>query len=279
VKSLSLVVAVYNNVRYLEFVLTALQRQSFSDFEVIVADDGSGEDIAKLLHRTRARVNFPIHHTWQHDEGFRKNAALNKAIEAATTDYLVFIDGDCIPHRHFLSDHWSEHRVGAFLCGRRVSFGKEWSSKITVEDVQLGRFERISLALLLDGLKGRSSYLESMIRVPSRAMRSIIPRNVPRIIGCNFSVSKSLLEQINGFNEDYHAPGVGEDSDIAYRLELAGARPVSLRYLAVLFHLYHPKTMEGPENLRLLEATVQRREAKCRNGLRKLSINTTTIAL
>ena len=49
-----LVVAVYNAVRYLEFILAALERQSTTDFEVVIADDGSGPEIKSLVDQVKA---------------------------------------------------------------------------------------------------------------------------------------------------------------------------------------------------------------------------------
>ena len=89
---LTLVIPVYNTPRYLELLITALGRQSLTEFEVVVADDGSGPEVAEVIARMKPRFPFPIIHLWQPDEGFRKNAMLNRAIEASGTEYLVFID-------------------------------------------------------------------------------------------------------------------------------------------------------------------------------------------
>ena len=117
----------------------------------------------------------------------------------------------------------------------------------------------------------RSSNLEDGIRIESPWLRKFLHRRRARILGSNFSVEKSLLEQINGFNEDYQAYGRGEDSDIAFRLELIGARLTSLRYLAILYHLYHPQKVASEENKRIHEQVMRERNPVCRNGLVKLS--------
>lgn len=269
-KSLTLIIAVYNAVRYLEFILWALQRQSMTEFEAIIADDGSGPEIRALVEQTRARLRFPVVHLWHEDRGFRKNVILNKAINASQTDYLVFIDGDCLPHRHFLKDHWERKTPNAMLCGRRVNLSRQITERLTVEGVQSGRYERLSAPLLFDGLLARSANLEDAIRIRNRFIRRIVLRKKASILGCNFSVEKKLLEHINGFNEDYQAPGLGEDSDIAFRAELIGARLISLRFTAVLFHLYHPPTVVGNHNKGIYERVVGAKEAVCRNGLSKL---------
>ena len=269
-KSLTLVISAYNSVRNLEFVLAALRRQSLTDFELIVGDDGSGPEVGMLVDSMRGAVQFPIVHLWQPDRGFRKTAMLNKAIEAAQTEYMVFIDHDCLPHHHFIRDHFVNREDDCVLCGRRVNFSRQITERLTVDSIREGTFERLTPRLLLDGLLARSSNLEDGIRIPSRTIRTLLHWNRARILGCNFSVEKRLLETINGFNEEYQAPGLGEDSDVAFRLGLAGARLISLRYQALLFHMYHPVTPVGTGNTQIYERVISEREMVCNNGLRKM---------
>ncbi|MBI3189503.1 MAG: glycosyltransferase [Ignavibacteriales bacterium] len=268
--SLTLVIAVYNAVKYLEFIFEALKRQSFKEFEVIVADDGSGSDIRELIERVRSSVDFPIQHLWHEDNGFRKNIMLNNAIRASQSDNLVFIDGDCVPHRDFLFDHWTNRQENGLLCGKRVNLSKQLTEQLTLEDIQTGKFERLSWRLFCDGLFARSINTEESLRITSPVLRKILVRPEGRILGCNFSVRKELLEKINGFNEDYRAPGRGEDSDIAFRLGLLGVRMVSIRFLAVQIHLYHNRTEGKDENKYLYEHILATREMICKHGLKNL---------
>ncbi len=265
--ALTLVVAVYNAVRELDLIFHALDRQTFGDFEVVVADDGSGPEVAAAVGRRRASSRYRISHVWHPDRGFRKNAILNRAVASAGSGYLVFIDGDCLPHRKFLEDHHRHARPDAVLCGRRVNLGPAISGAVTVDSVRTGRFEKISPALLADGLRGGSSWIEDGIRTENAMLRKLLHRGAPTMLGCNFSVRREWLERINGFNEEYRAPGLGEDSDVAFRLGLAGARLLPLRNLAILFHLHHPKTEVGEANRKLFERVVASREMICSNGL------------
>jgi glycosyltransferase involved in cell wall biosynthesis len=271
-KILTLVIAVYNNVRYLEYILVALQRQTMREFEVIVADDGSGPEIAALVERMQPISFFPIRHLWQPDEGFRKNMMLNRAIKASETDYLVFIDGDCLPQRFFLEDHLNNRRQEGVLCGRRVNLSRQLTGRLTADLIRQGSYERLTPDVWFDGLLARSSNLEDGIRIPNQFLRRVLHRNKARILGCNFSVAKQMLERINGFNEDYRGPGIGEDTDIGFRLCLAGGFLVTLRYQAILYHLYHPITSATPENKEIFEKVEQAGNPLCANGLRKLSI-------
>ena len=265
----TLVVAVYNGVRQLELLFLALDRQSFRDFEVVIADDGSGPGIAGVVDAWRTSSDYGILHLWQPDAGFRKNVMLNRAVVAARAEYIVFTDGDCLPHRHFLADHWTHRGPDAVLCGRRVNLGPAMSARVTPGTVRDGSFERISAALLLDGVRGGSANIEDAIRTENPLLRRILHPGKPGILGCNFSVPRNMIERINGFNEDYTAPGLGEDSDIAYRLRLAGASLRPLRNLAVLFHLHHPRTGVGDENKRMYARVISSDEMICRNGIRK----------
>jgi glycosyltransferase involved in cell wall biosynthesis len=268
---LTLVVAVYNGVGPLGLIFLALDRQTHGNFEVIVADDGSGPAVRELVGLRARSSRYDVRHVWHEDAGFRKNAILNRAVAEARTPRLVFIDGDCIPHRRFLEDHARHSGPQTVLCGRRVNLGAEMSRRVDAEAVSSGRFETVGPRLLLDGLRGGSAWIEDGVRVEHALVRRLLHPGPPAILGCNFSLRRDWLERINGFNEDYRGPGLGEDSDVAFRLGLAGAKLESLRNLAVLFHLHHPRTEVGSRNREIYERVVAAREMVCRNGLVKLS--------
>jgi glycosyltransferase involved in cell wall biosynthesis len=265
--SLSLVVAVYNKSENLRLVLQGCARQSFRDFEVIIADDGSGNDVRAVVSEARESFAFPLIHLWHEDLGWRKNAMLNNAIRAARSSYLVFIDGDCIPSRHFLHDHLTQRQRGSLLLGRRVETSERWSKRISPEEVRTGRFQRLGWRELWDGVSGKSLRVEDGLRIPSGFLRRLLLRNVSGNLGSNFSVSKEDLEAVNGFDELYDGPGCGEDSDLQYRLSLIGIRGKSLRNLAVQYHLYHPATAASQKSLERFQNIQQLQVARCSQGL------------
>jgi glycosyltransferase involved in cell wall biosynthesis len=237
----SLVVAVYNRPEYLRMILTACARQSFKNFEIIVADDGSAPEIAAVVDGARASMDISIQHLWHEDRGWRKNVMLNNAIRAARSDYLIFIDGDCLPHREFLADHIAAKDEGYYLCGRRVETSKRWTARLTLRDVEQGRFERVSAGLLWDGLLGRAKRVEDGLRFESPLVRNILHGSDRGMLGSNFSVDRESLVRINGFDEAYDGPGCGEDSDVELRLNLLGLQGRSLRHRAIQMHLYHSR--------------------------------------
>lgn len=267
---LTLIVAVYNRPDILQLIFAALDRQRLTEFEVIIADDGSGKAVKEAIIAAQGTYNYPIFHVWQEDQGWRKNKILNEAIRTSHTDYLVFIDGDCLPARNFLVDHWTEREEKKVLLGRRVEMSERWARWLSPERIVTGRFEKIGLAELIDGAKGRALRLEDGIRIRNCLIRKMLLRDARRILGSNFSIHKKDILEINGFDEMYDGPGHGEDSDIQYRLGLIGVTGKSLRNLAIQFHVYHPSTQISEKSARRFEEVRKSRDPRCKSGIEKL---------
>src|SRR5688500_13785497 len=122
---ISVIISTYNSPAWLEKVLWGYECQTFKDFEIVIADDGSGEPTRQLIERFQQESSIKILHVWHEDMGFLKSQILNKSSLAATSDYLVYSDGDCIPRRDFLEVHAREARSGYFLSGGYFMFPME----------------------------------------------------------------------------------------------------------------------------------------------------------
>ena len=269
---LSLIIAVYNKADILRLVLLTCARQTFRDFEIIIADDGSGPEVAEAIEEARREFTLDIQHLWHPDEGWRKNMMLNKAIRAARTDYLVFIDGDCLLHHKFLEDHFREREEKYALCGRRVEMGARWATKLGVDFIRSGKYERFGLVDLWEGLTGRSQRVEDALRITNRSLANLLHGKEVGLLGSNFSIYKRHLEAINGFDELYKTPGCGEDSDIQYRLALAGIKCKSIRHKAIQYHVYHNRGPIPVASLQRFEEVKRRGTYRCDNGLVKLHL-------
>ena len=267
---ISLVIATYNKPENLRLVLAAVGRQTFSNFEVIAADDGSGPRVRQVITESRKLYRFPIVHLWHPDCGWRKNTMLNNAIRIARSAYLVFIDGDCLPTRRFLQDHWEERQNGRVLFGRRVETSRRWSSELSLQKVQSGEFEKLGWREFADAFSRNALRLEDGIRMPNQLVRRLLLRTTRGMLGSNFSVSRPDLVRINGFDELYRGPGCGEDSDIQYRLSLMGVTGKSLRNLAIQFHIWHPRTEVSEMCLQRFQFVKTTTVARCSDGLEKL---------
>jgi len=82
----SVVVPTYNRAKFLTECIQSILSQSFHDFEIIVIDDGSTDNTAKVLS------DYPVRYFWQKNQGVA--AARNKGIEMAQGEYIALLDSD-----------------------------------------------------------------------------------------------------------------------------------------------------------------------------------------
>lgn len=270
---LSLIITVYNKPQLLRYILAACSRQSLKDFEILIADDGSGIEIKEVIDEAISKYPLKIIHCRHERNGWQKNKILNQAVRTSHTEYLVFMDGDCIPTKHFLHDHWEQRQENRTLWGRRVELSAQWSNELTLEKILTGTFEKITSHELLNGIKGKAKRLEDGIRIKSNFLRTILRRRTRGMLGCNFSLYKKDLSRINGFDELYDGPGFGEDSDVEYRLSLIGVKGKSLRNLAIQFHIYHPHTITSKATQQRFERIITLGNPLCEYGISQRTIS------
>lgn len=272
---ISIIISVYNKVRELDLILHALSVQSCRNFEVIIAEDGRNENMKSIADEWKLKNTFfPLKHITQEDKGFRKNRILNEAVRNSSSEYLLFFDGDCIPHSDFVKAHFENRQEKTVLCGRRVNLTKSASEKISIESILNLEYQKIKLSEVIFSSLNRSKSkfnfnIEEAFVIKNKLARKITENSDEHILGCNFSIPKVLLEKINGFDENYEGPGLGEDSDIEFRLRLLNSKFKSVRNLAVQYHLYHPKTIEEERNMKYFISVKEKKEFFCRNGLVK----------
>ncbi len=239
----SIVISFYNKIDFLKFVLAGFERQVFKDFEVIISDDGSNPEVVEQLVEIIKASTFPIQHIWHEDNGWRKNIILNQSVLAARGDYLIFIDGDCIPHKNFVLDHYKNREENTALAGRRVQLSTKISKSLTLQKVSNGWLDKnFFFTILFDNTFGKTKHFNKGINLSIPMIKNKIDRiNKSReILGCNFSLHKNTLLKINGFDERFLGPCYGEDIDVDLRLMNEGAKVKLLRYCAVQYHIYHP---------------------------------------
>jgi glycosyltransferase involved in cell wall biosynthesis len=273
----SVLIAVYNGVRELELVLSGFRRQSCREFEVVIADDGSGPEMRAFVESFLRDSPFPLQYVSQPDEGFRKCRILNQAVRLSSAPYLIFIDADCIPHPHFVQAHLEQRAPRAVLCGRRVNLSPAMTRALTPQEVIAGKLDGFPSRLVLDALLGRAGHLEEGVEIRHAGLRRWLHRRAePVLFGCNYSLEKSLLEEVNGFNEDF-VDYWGEDMELGYRLRAAGAELRWVRHSAMQYHLYHAQRAKTERSCELLERARIAPRPICENGLRKIESEDTAI--
>ena len=272
---ISVIVPTYNRPRALKLCLLSLASQSIMPYEVLIADDGSTTETRDTVLDMRQKLKhaFPINHIWHEDIGFRKPKILNETVRQSTGDYLVFIDGDCMAHRHFIRSHVERSGPEAILSGKRVEIGKELTERLLARGTVLNS---LNLKLIWDAFMKRSRKVDEAIMLRNQYLRRITHRDRiadDGVWGCNFSLYKDLFIAINGCDEDF-LDGSIEDNDLGIRVLNQGKQIRSVRGLAIIFHLWHKSTWsfeneKYQHNLAILKRRIENKEPICKNGIRK----------
>ena len=241
---LSVIVTTYNHPRWLERVLWGYAAQTYRDFELLVADDGSDAPTGELIERMRAELPFPVRHVWHPKQGFRKCTILNAAIAQAQGPYCFFTDGDCIPRADLLAVHVAAARPGRFGSGGYLKLPMGTSEAITRDDIRTGRATDARW-LRAHGTPW-SRQLQRLAWGPRVAtlLDHLTPTGAT-FNGHNAGVWRDDLIRVNGFDERLEWGGL--DRELGERLEHAGVRGMQLRHRALVVHLDHGRGYKRPE--------------------------------
>jgi len=240
--------------------LHGYNNQSYQNFEIVIADDGSTHETRELLERMQTAVFYPIKHIWHEDNGFQKSQILNKAIVACSTPYIIMSDGDCIPRQDYVEQHLKYREEGYFLSGGYFMLPLSISKTIEKEDIYTQRCFNISW-LKQHGI--RSSFKSN--KLSSGALNAFILNAITPTIaswnGHNASGWKDDILAINGFDERMQYGG--QDRELGERLRNFGLKSKQIRYNAIVIHLDHPRGYKTKESLELNKAI--RKVAKTEN--------------
>lgn len=249
-KRAAVVIVTYNNPRFLGICLASYKNQSYKNFSIFIADDGSGPDTKAKIDEYRKILPQPITHFWHPDLGYRKAQIVNhvwRALDPEEYPVIVNVDHDTVAHCRFVEDHVRQHESSdnVLFMGRRVNLGPKVTQTYTEENVT--RLNHgLPWRVIRAALRGDAEDANRGVRIGTRWLQHLLGRDkVPDLLGSNFSISNKLLRQINGYNEEYRHYW-GEDGDLFVRARNSGAAISGSKSIAVQYHLYHEMLAPDP---------------------------------
>ena len=254
----TLVASTYNWPEALELLLLSVLNQSVLPNEVIIADDGSGEDTKNLIENFKKTFPVPLVHIWQEDLKNRKSRIMNKAIAAAKYDYIVEIDGDIILNKHFIEDHLAYAQKGHYLFGSRVNIQEKLLPELFSK-------KNIDFNFFSKGIKKRSR----TIRIPFLMnFAKSVDKCSKKLRGCNMSFWKEDFIKINGYNESIVGWGM-EDSEMIQRLHNIAIKGKRLKYTGIVYHIYHKEQSRNnvPVNSEIENQTIKNKLTSVEKGV------------
>lgn len=218
----SVIVASFNGEKYLEDCLSSVFKTKFSDFEVVVVDDGSSDKSLEIIKKFGKKNKLKL---IQNDRNIGLVLSRNKAIEAAKGEILVFLDNDTMVDKSWLNGlkeaFLQDNKIGAAQCKifdfKKKSVIQEIGMKLvpfTGFGVPLGRGEKD---------QGQYNKFEQIIA-----------------LGAALAVKKEIAKKIGGFDSKlFHYT---DDLDFSWRVWIAGYRIV----LAPNAKIYHHTKIHQP---------------------------------
>ena len=259
----SIIIGTYNDSDIIESTLAAFAVQSFRDFEIVLADDGSDQDYAPILTKWALRFPRGIQHVTQEKRGFRKARVLNRAVALSRFDPLIVSDMDCLPHRDFVRNHLTYVRPGTAITGRRTHVRRDALPQ--PEHILTNGLGLTPLTLIRLRLQGKTRIIEHGFVSPL-----LYESQNLRLHGSNFSVTRQDMLAVNGWNEEFEGWG-DEDSDLGVRMQNNGVRVRNLRNKVIQFHVMHDKLPAiNPRNEALFEHTKKEHVVRAPIGLAEI---------
>lgn len=238
---ISVIVSTYNRTDALNAVLAGLAAQQGMEphqWEVIVADDGSGPPTREVIEHWTTHFPCKLRHIWHEDTGFRLAAIRNRSAVTAQGSWLVFMDGDCVPFSDFVLQHVKLAEQGWFTAGNRVLLSETFTQHLLTSPDPIEPTRWSSLQWLFAKFRGKTNRFLPWLRLDLRSFRKKRSTQWQVLKGCNIGVSKVDYLAVNGFDEAYSGWG-REDSDFAIRMLRNGSYLKDGRFAVPVLHLWH----------------------------------------
>ncbi len=186
--SLSLVVPVFNRPVEVEELLESLTRQSCSDFEVVIVEDGSSLPCDEVVRRFEGKLTIRYIQKVNSGPGLSRNVGA----KAASGSYVVFLDSDCVIPPSYVEAVL--HRLSSDFVD---AFGGPDRADAGFSPIQKAINYSMTSFFTTGGIRGGGEKLD---------------RFMPRSF--NMGISREVFEKTGGFS----AMRFGEDIDLSLRI-------------------------------------------------------------
>lgn len=249
---ISIIVTTYERENALDAVLRSLAGQTDRDFEVVVADDGSGPCTAELVEHWKPRIGVALSHVWQEKRGFRAGEIRNRALLASHGGYCVFLDGDCIARPDFIAAHRRLAERGWFVCGNRVLLSRALTETVLGASLEAETWGYCKW--LAQRFGGGINRMAPLLRLRLGPLRKLRAKSWKAARSCNFAAWRVDLDRVRGFDASFTGWG-REDSDLALRMLRSGVARKDGEFATGVLHLWHPEASRAQlaENDRKLD--------------------------
>ena len=201
----SVIIPVYNRPGEVAELLESLKRQTYSNFELVIIEDGSTEPCEEVAQQYATALDIKYFYKENSGPGDSRNVGMAKAVG----DYLVFFDSDCIiPPDYFrqVEDHLAKNPLDAY--------GGPDAADASFSNIQKAINHAMTSIITTGGVRGKKNNLD---------------KYQPRSFNMGFS--RAVYEKTGGFG-DIHP---GEDPDLSYRI-MANGFHVGLIEKAYVYH-------------------------------------------
>lgn len=223
----SIIIPICNQYASLCYVLNGFKAQSvdMNSYELVIIDDGSVDQLSEISSRD-LHLQYNLNINLLHQNNMGRAHARNTGAMNAHAEYLIFCDGDRIPHVSFIEEHLKYSQSKCVLIGDAYDYYGPVSvfEKETILYSEVKKMSRIPY------------YYKKIERLYSSSYKQYSWLSF--LVG-NSSISKDLLIQCGGFDEKFVEWGF-EHFELGYRLYKQGIE-FRRNPNAMSFHLPHSR--------------------------------------
>jgi glycosyltransferase involved in cell wall biosynthesis len=176
----SIIIPLFNRASLIGFTLDSLIKQSFKDFEIIIVDDGSTDDVIYILSGFIS--SGIVKYYYQNNAGV--SAARNKGVSMSNSNYLIFLDSDDSVSVNWLFDY------------------AQYVEKMNPDIIYCG-INRYIQNILVEYTNPSNPFLDG------KSFGNVIPGS--------FCLKRILFDKIGGYDEKL---AYGENTELSFRIKI-----------------------------------------------------------